>query len=232
MNICSNCGVELDENITECPLCRNRPVDSPREKPVNETYPSDIIRLYKDEFRRHLLELTGIIALSGIFVCTIVDLVIDKGLMWSLYADISILSTWIILSILLTDFRKYFVALPVLLLNILLMLFLFDLFSPPVKWFLPIGLPVASFFFISVAVIVFLVKVLSFRGFSILGFSFLLLILFCITTEVFFDKYLFDQVDIRWSAIAGGAIFPISLILFFMHFRMKRGRQLDSFFHV
>jgi hypothetical protein len=232
MNICSNCGVELDENVTICPLCGNKPGDLQKDLTPPGSYPSDIIRVYKKEVRSNIWELTGIIAISGIIVCTIVDLVIGRGLKWSLYVDISLLSAWITLSILLTELRKYYFAIPGLMLNILILLFLIDLISQGAEWFLPLGLPVTLAFFISVSVIVVLRKVFNIKGFSILGFSFLMLTIFCIITEVFLDKYLFETVEIHWSVIAGAAIFPIALILFFVHFRMKRGKQLDSFFHV
>ncbi len=232
MNICSNCGVELDDNVTRCPLCGSKPGDSQKEQPAPGNYPSDIIRVYKKEVRRNIWELTGIIAISGIIVCTVVDLVIGKGLKWSLYADVSLLSAWITLSILLTEFRKYFLAIPVLTLNILALILTLGLISQKTGWFLPLGLPVTLMFFLSVSVIILLWKVFSFKGFSILGFSFLVLTIFCIITEVILDKYLVCTVDIHWSVIAGAAIFPIALILFFVHFRMKRGKHLDSFFHI
>jgi hypothetical protein len=232
MNICSSCGVELDEDIVECPLCRNKPGSQPEDQPAAGSFPSDIIRVYKKEVSRNVWELTGIISLSGIIVCTLVDLVIGKGLKWSLYADVSLLFVWITISIILTEFRKSVLVLPSLMVNTLALLFLFDLFSQKTGWFLPVGLPITVAFFISAGIIVLLRKVFNFRGFSILGFTFLVLMGFCIVSEVFIDKFIFGSVNVSWSVIAGAAIFPIALILFFIHFRMNKGKRLDSFFHV
>jgi hypothetical protein len=55
---------------------------------------------------------------------------------------------------------------------------------------------------------------------------------FCIVAEVFIDKYLSDVVDIRWSAIVAVSVLPIALVLLFVHYRMKKGKRLDSYFHV
>ena len=234
MNICTHCGVELDKDIITCPLCGITNVDGKPipEKEKSTHYPSDILLMYREEARKHLWELTGIIAFSGIAVCTIVDLVIGKKLSWSLYASTSILAAWICLSLILIAFKKYFIVIPGLLITILTMLFLFDLFSPPVNWFYAIGLPVTIALFISVSIVTILWKVAHFKGFNILAIAFIVLSGFCIISEVFIDKYLFKTVELRWSLIVAVSIFPIALVLLFIHYRMKKGKHLDSYFHL
>jgi Family of unknown function (DUF6320)/zinc-ribbon domain len=234
MSYCTNCGVELDEDMIFCPLCGSvlgKAVITETIEP-SELYPSDIILIHKKETRRHLWELSGIISFSGIVVCTIVDLVIHKKLSWSLFADTSILATWICLTLILLAFRKYFLIIPGLLITILTMLFLFDIFFPPVNWFFELGLPITAAFFISVSIVVLLWKAANFRGFNILAIAFLVLSGFCIVCEVFIDKFLSGKVDISWSAIVAVSVFPIALVLLFVHYRMKKGKHLDSYFHV
>jgi hypothetical protein len=234
MSYCTNCGVELDNDLVSCPLCGftigKETVANTAEK--SEYYPSDIILLHKKETRRHIWELSGIISFSGIVVCTIVDFVIHKSLSWSLYADTSILASWICLTLILLAFRKYFLIFPGFLLTVLTMLFLFNLISPPINWFYGLGLPVTMALFVAVIIIILLWKVAHFRGFNILAIAFLVLSGFCIVSEVFIDKYVSGRVDIRWSAIVAVAIFPIALVLLFVHYRMKKGKRLDSYFHV
>jgi hypothetical protein len=234
MSYCTNCGVELDEDLASCPLCGFTigKKDIKEHEDPSEYYPSDIILLHKKETRRHIWELSGIISFSGIAVCTIVDLVIHKGLSWSLYADTSILASWICLTLILLAFRKYFLIIPGLLITILTMLFLFDLFSPPVNWFYGIGLPITIALFVSVSIVVLLWKVAHFRGFNILALAFFVLSGFCIVSEVFIDKYISNVVEIRWSAIVAVSILPIALVLLFVHYRMKKGKRLDSYFHI
>jgi hypothetical protein len=234
MSYCINCGVELEEDVSSCPLC-GFPVGKENITEImdkSEHYPSDIILLHKKETRRHIWELSGIITFSGIVVCTIVDLVIHKNLSWSLYADTSILASWICLTLILLAFRKYFLIVPGLLVSMLTMLFLFNLFSSPVNWFYGIALPVTIALFIAVIIISLLWKVAHFRGFNILAIAFLVLSGFCIVSEVFIDKYISGEVDIRWSAIVAVSILPIALVLLFVHYRMKKGKRLDSYFHV
>jgi hypothetical protein len=234
MNICVNCGVELDEDVEICPLCGKSNTEAANADVTYNSahYPSDIIFLHRKETRKHIWELSGIITFSAIAVCTIVDLVIGKGLTWSLFADTSLLAAWICLTLILLVFKKQLIILPGILFTILAMLFLFDLFSEPPYWFYKLGLPITIAFFVFVSIIFMLWHVAHLKGFNILAFAFVVLSGFCVVSEAFIDKYLFGRVSIRWSAIVAVSILPIVLILLFVHYRMKKGKRLDSFFHV
>jgi hypothetical protein len=231
MILCEHCGVELDKGMKICPLCgRTSGTEPVGEKPEqSDYYPSDIISVHKEERRKHLWEISGIIAFSGIVVCTIVDFELSKKISWSLFADTSVAAAWICLTLILLAFKKYFIVIPGLLITILTMLFLFDLISGSLTWFYPIGLPITVAFFVSVTIITLLWKIAHFRGFNILAIAFLILSLFCMVTEAFIDKYAFNSIEIRWSAIVAVSILPIALLLLFVQYRMKRGNRLDSY---
>jgi len=51
-------------------------------------------------------------------------------------------------------------------------------------------------------------------------------------TEVILDNFFQGMTDLRWSLIAAVSVLPVALILSFYHYRLKKGKQLDSFFHV
>ncbi len=232
MIICVNCGVELDDGLKICPLCGQNPGNNGKQEHLSENYPSDIIRLHKKENKRHLWELSGIIAFSGIAVCTIVDLLISKGLRWSLISDVSILTTWIILTLFLYAFKRTLVIIPGLLVTVLGALFAYDLIISGMKWFLPVGLPLTISAFIATGAIVILYQVANFKGFNIIAAGLIVLAGFCILTEIILDKYLKGFVNLRWSLIAAISVLPVALIFFFYHYRLKKGNQLDSFFHI
>ena len=232
MNLCINCGVELEEGLKQCPLCGKNQGDPADVKVDTSNYPSDIIHLHKTETRKHIWELTGIIAFSGIAVCTIVDLVIGKGIKWSLFADVSIISAWSILTFILLKIRKPWILITGLSATVLLMLLMFDLISAKADWFIPVGLPItlAAVFFVCLVVILY--QYTRFKGFNILAIIFLSVGGFCILTEVILDKYVKGLIDLRWSLLAAVSILPIALVLFYVHYRMKKGNKLDSFFHI
>jgi hypothetical protein len=138
MTICVNCGIELDDGLKICPLCGKHLENSGEQEHIPENYPSDIIQLHKKENRKHLWELSGIIAFSGITVCTIVDLLINKGLRWSLFCDVSILAVWIFMTISLYVHKRTLIFIALQMLTILASLFFIDLIATGPEWFFPI----------------------------------------------------------------------------------------------
>lgn len=231
MNQCKNCGVELEEGMKLCPLCGNNQTDQADGKAEIMNYPSDIIHLHKKENRKLIWELTGIIAFSGIAVCTIVDLVIGTGLKWSLFADVSIISAWLFLTFILRKIRKPWMLIAGFSATVILMLLMFNLISGG-NWFFPLALPISLAAMLFVCLVFVLYKYARFTGFNILAIIFLCVAGFCIITEIFEDKYVRGNVDVHWSLLAAISILPIALVLLFVHYRMKKGNKLDSFFHI
>ncbi|MEA1888055.1 MAG: hypothetical protein U9N72_12690 [Bacteroidota bacterium] len=228
--ICPNCGVILDEGMEICPLCNYRFEDDTKEK--SELYPSDILDLSERKSRVYAWELSAIIAFSANLVCIIVDMVIVKGLNWSLYAVTSISGIWLFI----TSF-VFFLKRPAMLgislaTTTLVMLVIFDLLSPPLAWFVGIGLPVSLSFWILFAIFLFILRKLGTKGFNVLAIVFIELSVLCIIIDIFIDLALMESINIDWSAITAATLVPVAGVLFFMHYRMKRGKDLGSFFHV
>jgi hypothetical protein len=232
MNICSNCGVELDANMRICPLCGVDPMKPDADEIEKGTYPSDIIMMHRIEIRKNIWELTGIVTFSAIIVCTIVDLFIGKGLKWSLYSDSAITAAWLMLSFILKFPRKPFIILAAICFSVLSMLFIFDLLDLNSGWFFPVGMPITLAAVILSGFTVAVRLLLKHGGFNIIGVAFLAVAFFCILVELFTDKFRFGVVDIKWSIITAASIFPLCLIFFFLHYRMKKGNRLDSFLHI
>lgn len=232
MIICVNCGVELEDGLTICPLCGKNPVNNNAQGQIPQNYPSEIIRLHKKENRRHLWELSGIITFSGIAVCTIIELLVSKGWRWSQFSDVSILTAWIILTLFLFAYKRILIIIPGLMITILGALLAYDLITPGTKWFVPVGLPLTISAFMAGGIIVILYRAANFKGFNIIAVSLMVLSGFCIISEIIFDKYLNGSVDLHWSLIVAISALPVALIFFFYHYRLKKGNQLDSFFHL
>lgn len=232
MTLCINCGVELDDGLKVCPLCGNDPGNKVEKESTSDIYPSSIIQLQKKENKRYLWELSGIIAFSGIAGCTVIDLLISKGLKWSLLSDVSILTAWVILTIYLFANKRRWTIFPLLMLTALAALFLVDLITTGREWFFPVGLPVAVTAFVVAGIVVILYRRVHLKGLNIIAAIFIALSGFCIVTEIVLDEYFNGAVDILWSLIVSVSILPVSLVLFFYHYRLKKGNRLDSFFHI
>lgn len=232
MNLCANCGVELDEGMKKCPLCGKAPGEEINQRDEVENKPSAIIQLQKKENLRYLWELFGIIAFSGIAVCTIVDLLISKGLAWSLYSDISIAAAWIIITLFLFARKRRLVIIPSIAVTILVSLFLIDLITTGHHWFIKVGLPITTAVFFGTLLISILYRDAHLKGLNIIAAALFILSGLSILTEIILDAYLFNSVVLRWSLITAVSVLPVALILIFYHYRLKKGNRLDSFFHV
>jgi hypothetical protein len=232
MTICVNCGVELDEGLKICPLCGKDPGSKEEQENNFDNYPSAIIQLQKKENRGYLWELSGIIAFSGIAICTIIDLIITRGLKWSLLSDVSIAAAWVILTLYQFVYKRTLIMGASLMLTILAALFLIDLISTGREWFFPFGLPATIAAFVAVGVVIFLYKAAHLKGLNIIAAALMVFSGFCIVIEVILDEYIHGRVNIRWSLIVSVSILPVALVFFFYHYRLKKGNRLDSFFHI
>jgi len=232
MAICVSCGIELDDDLKVCPLCGKARENDVDQEQSPESFPSGIIQLHKKENRRHLWELSGIIVFSAITVCTIVDLLVNKGLRWSLFSDVSTIAVWIIMSVFLFLKKKAYVTTALLLITVLSALFFIDIIDTGNKWFLPVGFPLAVAAFVAAGTIIILYKAAHFKGLNIIATALITLSGLCIVTEMILDEYMNGSIQLRWSLIAAVSIFPVSLIFFFYHYRLKKGHRLDSFFHI
>lgn len=232
MTICINCGVELDDGLTLCPLCGKNPQMKESKEQVAFNYPSGIIQLHRKEIRISLWELSGVIAFSAVIVCTLVDLIIVKGLAWSLVSDVFVLGGWITFSLFLRAYKRISVIFPGLILTILAALFIIDLLDKGQNWFLSLGLPLTVAVFASAGIIMLLYRIANLKGLNVLAAALLVLSGLCVLIELTIDEYLKGYADLRWSLIAAVSIIPLALILLFYHYRLKRGNLLDSFLHI
>ena len=232
MSICVNCGVELDEGIKICPLCGKDPEEKIEQDNVSGNYPSGIIQLKKKENRKYFRELSGLIAISGIAACTIIDLLISNGLKWSLLSDISILSAWIILTLYQFAYKRPVLVIISLMLTTLAALFFIDLIVTGRAWYFAVGLPVTITVFISIGILIFLYRKVHMRGLNLIAMAFIVLAGFCIVTEIVLDRFQEASVDLLWSLIVSVSILPVAIVLLFYHYRLKKGKRLDSFFHI
>ena len=232
MTICVNCGVELDDGMKICPLCGNDPGKNGDQDYVTENYPSDIIRLRKNEKKKFLWELSGVIAFSGIVVCTFVDLLTSKGLQWSLFSDIAVAGTWLILTLFRYTRKRLLVLVTFILITILAALLGIDLLTKTRNWFLPVGVPVTLAAFFAIVLMMIIYRAVRYKGLNIIAAALMILSGFCMLLETALDLYLNGELNLRWSLITVVSVFPVALVFIFYHYRLQKGKRLDSLFHI
>lgn len=204
MSYCVNCGVELEDSLTFCPLC-NTPVINrkgiekqnsavspfPKEKGTVDTVTSSDWSI-----------LLSTVLISTSIACGLLNLLVFKGSHWS----IPIIGICILLWVFSIPFLIY-TRLPMYL------AFLFDGFitgaylymltflTETDSWFLGIGLPIVALVTVLVELFWLLYKKLSSSFLATAFYFFAETGVLCIGIEVFLDRYFTGAVSLSWSTI-------------------------------
>ena len=215
-----------------CPLCGKNPETGEEETADHASHPSAILKIHKRENKKTIWELSGILAFSGVAICLIVDLLTAKGIQWAHFTSVNILMAWVILTLLLLCRNRPLLLLAGVTTGILAMLLSVDLFTGGMSWFLPVGLPITAAAFLAAGILILFYRFTPMKGLNLIGAGMLLIAGFCIVTETILDLFITGRTGLQWSLITAISIFPVAMILFFYHYRLKRGRRLDTIFHV
>lgn len=239
MKKCINCGVELERSMNFCPLCGEPVLDEDsnnteyikvRLKERREL--TDFQRLTSDQKRKLFWEISGIILISGIIITLIIDFLSDHSLSWSKYplAICSIL--FINITLISFFYQNHFFVLSGSFISSSTLLILLDLFTGELNWGISLGIPLLFGAYFVVYVLIILIKRSKNKGMNIIAYSLLATGLLSIVTEAFISKYRIKELHLEWSLIVMASILPIAGLLLYLHFRLRRGRDLTRFFHI
>jgi hypothetical protein len=241
MKICLQCGVELEEPVQICPLCRY-PVHKGRTDPKENSRVadeqqydkllSDYVKLTRDQKRKLFWELSGIILLSCVLITLIIDLVTSGCITWSrysitvclvLFANFTLLSFWR---------HKLLLMLGGSFISTSLLLVLLDIYNKSIGWGTKLGIPLLLSLYLIVFIFAWLIRITKQHGFNVLGYFFIAAGVLCVCTEGILSVYIMDHLTFRWSLIVFACMVPVAAILFFIHYRLNRGTDLRRFFHI
>lgn len=240
MAYCNACGVELDDDMTVCPLCglkvgeiRSEPQEWRSQKTViKDKISREIEQMSSGQKRLLFFELSGILLVSGILGTVIINLIVNKEISWSMYNLVT--SLWLLSNIsALTLLRRR----PVLMvltsfISGALFLWLLDLIGLNQGWGLQLGLPLFTALYVLTLLVMWLIRRANRRGFNLLAIVFLAIGIFLICIEIFTSLYEGNPVRLSWSIIACASILPVAALLFYVHYRLKSGIELRRFFHI
>jgi hypothetical protein len=240
MNICNNCGVELEPNMKICPLCgkaANEKAPEPGSKESEQNRLSgksyfNYASLTKKQRRKLFWELSGIILFSGIIVTFIINLIINKSITWSKY------TVTVCLVIFLNTTLISFLQRKTLLLFIgsfiltSILLLLLDMYNQNIGWAVKLGIPFLFSFYCISLILILLIKHSNHRGLNILAWVFIAMGLYTICIEGIISLYTRKLFYLHWSIIVMVCMIPISVVLLFIHYRLKKGIDFKRFFHI
>jgi len=241
MTYCKNCGVELDENMNFCPLC-GEPL--PGEVLVQEEHRefrrlkqegkiiSDYKKLTQIQKRKLFWELSAIILISGIIVSFIIDLVLNKNITWSKYTITVCLVVFINVTFLAFWQKKIFLLFTGSFISTSIMLMLLELYNRNISWSITLGVPLLFAAYLITFVLIILIKISRQRGLNIITYSLVAMGLLTICIEGIISLNTTNRLALQWSLIVLACIIPVSAILLFIHYRLKKATDLKRFFHI
>ncbi|MBT1706356.1 DUF6320 domain-containing protein [Chryseosolibacter indicus] len=233
MVICRECGVELEDDMINCPLCetpltRNIGNGNITQKKITRSKP-EVERKYA--LQRVLWQVTSVLLLSGIVSTLIIDLSVHGEVIWSVYpvsicmlcfSYASILSFWrskLVYQLLAGWVISTFILLA------------FDFYMPYSKWLIHLSLPIlCALNVVVIPLIVILYKVKR-KGLNVLALIFVAITLICLIIDGIVSVYFLGAIKLQWSIIVAACLLPVVAALLFMYLRTRDNADLQKIFH-
>ena len=241
MKLCSHCGVILDNTMQNCPLCEGgssgyigitiKPDTSSLVDGELETMPVER-ELSRNQKRKMFWELSTLILFLGIVVTLIVDFVTSSTISWSKFTIIVGLVLFIIISLLSFVRHRPVVLGCGIYLSLSLFLLTLDKLISNTGWGIELGIPLLSLIYVFILAFSFLAGILKEKGLNLIGYFFLLSGLIIPTIEIVLDNFFSGNINLVWSIYVIASLLPMGVVLLFVHYRMRKGRELKRLFHI
>ncbi len=240
MEYCKNCEVELDDDMAFCPLCGLSAGEEPiavkiskekyahfRDKTIDEIENLSFIQ------KLNLIwKISGIILISGIIITLVINLIISHNINWGKYNLIASLVIFANISIAIFFRKKPLLLIICSLTSLILMFLTIDYLNGDNDWGIKLGIPIVTSVYVLSLVIFVLIRISNQIGFNILAYIFIAIATLLLCIELFVSLYSHQIIILKWSLITGASLIPISGLLFFVHYKLKKGIDLKRFFHI
>jgi len=231
---CPDCQVEVVPGEQRCPLCGRslgkQEGTVPPEKAESGEDP--ISRLEPGQKRRLGWELAILLLGSAFLIVLAIDFYTARSFTWSRYAGSALAAGAAVLSVIYFLHARFVLAGTLVFLTVSGWLFLLDLFRGGVTWFFSLALPLLALLAGTSALTAGLLRRLKSRGLNVPGFILIILALFCMGLDLLLNRTLSGTPEITWSAIVAIALFPVTVFMLFIHYRMRKGSDFRRFFHL
>jgi hypothetical protein len=234
MNICKNCGVELEAEMPVCPLCQEPVTGQGSAQPAIKV-PQPFLQhhpIMSQPQKKFTWEIISLILLSCIITTFLINYIINKKISWSEYPVAISLTIFSYVSIFAFWRRQTIPQLAASFILSSLFLILLDALTGPVKWSIKLGIPLLLAVNLVVTILVTITRLSKHKGINLVAYAFLAAALLCLGTEAVLSNFKTGSFHFNWSIIVAGCATPIALVLFFVYFRLKKGRSLEKTFHI
>jgi hypothetical protein len=234
MIICKNCGVELEADMEICPLC-GQAVNGPDVtggKSQASTQPLPYTRQMTAPQKKFVWEIVSLILLSSIIATLIIDFIITKSITWSEYPAAISLAIFAYLSIFAFWRKRNFIQLLAGLVLSSASMVAVDAITDGFDWALTLGIPMLVAANLVIIALLYIIQRSKHKGVNLLAWCFTGAAILCLFMEATLSYYHTKSLHLSWSVIACGSIIPVVLVLLFVHFRLRKGRDLKRTFHI
>lgn len=238
---CPNCGVELEKSMNFCPLCGEPIIDhytenieyiQLRNRKREEKKLPDYQRLSGVQKRKLFWEVSGIILITGILVTFILDFFSNNTLTWSRYS-IAVCTMLFLQSTLIRFwYRKLLILMLGSIVSTSALVLLLDLLQGTVSWSIHLAIPLLIVVHLLTLGLTRVIMNTTEKGLNLIAYSFIALGILSVFIEGILSFYLNDVFILHWSLIVIASVLPGSAVLFFIHYRLKKGTDLRRFFHI
>lgn len=234
---CKNCGVELEDSVLHCPLCGERVAGSGAAggieipAPGQQPYTPGHGKMSPPQ-KKFTWEIVSIILLSAVIATLSIDFIINKRITWSEYpagvslivfSYVSLFAFWNRRTV--TEMAGGFVVSS-------FFFIVLDALTGGIRWSVKLGIPLLFLRNLVVAVLITVIRLSKYKGVNLIAYAFLGAVVLCIGIESVLSFFQTGSLRLEWSVIVAACTLPVVMVLFFVHFRLKRGRSLERIFHI
>ncbi|MFD1140896.1 DUF6320 domain-containing protein [Larkinella insperata] len=241
MNDCKNCGVELEYTMLMCPLCgqavagNQAAVDKSDDRTdLIANKPARRVADGQEKTHQSLVwEILTIMLISGIMATLVINFLLSKRITWAQYPVcicLVILAYGSLLTFcsrthLLVSIAGGFISSSVVLL-------IRDSLGAEPAWGLKIAIPILGVGSLIATGLVIIIRKSTSKGINLFAYLLIGGGLFCISIESILSVHQHLSLNLEWSLIVMLSVLLVSIVLLFMHFRLKKGRSLAKTFHI
>ncbi len=236
MPICRNCGVELDEGLDYCPLCRTPLGEGAGQGEKSPPIPPAAHRSGSPSApltRMRLWEIVSLFAGTGAAVVLVADFAYSRTVTWSRFPLVSILFLWTVATLLLFLRRHRLLLLIGESAALAMFMLMLDLLMPGAPWFLTLALPLSVLAGALTGAVCAAARALRPRLFAVLAVALASAGLFVTGLEAIINLHYTGAFRLSWSLVVFGCVIPLVGLLLYIQYRLKAtGKEMRKIFHL
>ncbi|HHE37293.1 MAG TPA: hypothetical protein ENL20_01810 [Candidatus Cloacimonetes bacterium] len=233
MPICKKCGVEIEEGLKFCPLCKTPLGEFTEPAETEEIQSRKLIPEISRKSRSWLWELVTFLSFAGFIVIFAVDFAYGTNITWSRFPLVSIIFVWLSFTFIFRLKTRTYLQIILETLVLLILLWVLDLFIMAKPWFFRLALPIVLCLSFLTILNTFFFRKTRVSVFGILASSMISVGIFLLFLDFILHNYMEGKLLLSWSIVAFACIIP--LVVFLLYFRKrlkKKGIDLQKFFHI